>query len=97
MATYIELYDLATDPDLLKKISMAVAIKAEIMSHDPALTQQQKDWVRDSLTSPMSFAKKLMFPLLAQNKSQDVATIQGASEAIIQTLVDNAVDDIFGR
>ena len=92
MATYNELFTLANDPTLIKKVTIAIAILAEsIRLEEPPITARRM-WAVRALNNPDGEARKIMWLLMAQNKDATVAQIEGAPDATIQTAVANAID-----
>ncbi|GAG15232.1 unnamed protein product, partial [marine sediment metagenome] len=45
-----------------------------------------------AFSNPNAIREKMLMTLLAANKDSSAATIQGATDAALQTLVDGAVD-----
>lgn len=95
MASYIELYDLASNSDLRNKVSVAVCVKAKdlIALASPSATQMQ--WASKALAAPVAEATKLLPYVLAANSTLTVAQITGAADSAIQTGVSNAVDKLI--
>lgn len=95
MATYAELDDLTTDVTLMKRVRAAVAIAAEaIRVEDPGTANhaERMAFAKRALLNVDGTARSLMWLLLAMNKDFTVAQIQGASDAALQTAVNNAVE-----
>jgi hypothetical protein len=91
MATYQELRALVGDSDLIEKIEIALAIKADtIRALGAGASANAKQWVTD--LNAESEAKDIIWMVLAANKGAAVGAITGASDATIQTAVDAAVD-----
>lgn len=90
MATYDELRQLFDSSDLLNKIEVAIVIAANgLLSGSP--TAASKAWVVKVFSSPRSEAKKALMSVLAANSAATSAQILGASDAAIQTKVDEVV------
>jgi len=95
MATYAELRQLFTDGDLRNKVDVAVIIAAEaIRTEDPGTTNHANRllWAKAAFASPRGKSEEMLMALLAANKDASVATIQGVTDAALQTKVDAAVD-----
>ena len=95
MATYLELHQLNSDSDLQDKVRVASVIAADTIRSDgapPANQAARLAWAANVLRNPVSEAERMLWAVLAANKSSSVAEIQGASDANIQTAVDSAVD-----
>lgn len=100
MATYTELYALATDSVLLEKISVAVAVTVETVRNESASTayhDRRIRWASGAIRDPEGMARALIWALLAQYKDQDVATIQAATDTQIQTAVESMLPVLVDR
>lgn len=91
MATYQELFDIRNDTTLHDKVTIASVIKAQTLL-DGTPTQDEVDWAMVTLDDPNSRANQIMYYVLAANNAATVAQILAATDAAIQTNVDNAVD-----
>ena len=95
MATYLELFTLRGNPELIQKITVALTVSADAISkelvsvdgHDRRVT-----WAREVLSNLEQEADKALRMLLAANKGISVAGITGASDSAIQANVDAIVD-----
>lgn len=94
MASYTELFELRSNAPLLNKITAAVAVKADAIRADGAATAEQKAWALRAFTNPEGEAQKIIWAVLAANKTFTVEQITGATDVAIQTAVD-AVIPIF--
>lgn len=95
MATYAELYTLSSDPTLIAKVTTAIAVAAETIRTEEVTVPNHTarvQWALRALFNPDGEARKIMWVLMAQNKTQSVATISAASDTAIQTAVDSAID-----
>jgi len=95
MATYTELFGLRNDSDLRNRIIVACIIAAEgIMAEDAATTghTQRMAWARQVFANPGNEADRMLMAVLAANNTLSTETIQGASDADIQTAVNNHVN-----
>ena len=95
MATYAELYDLNSNSALKNKITVATIIAAEtVRGKDPGTTNHANRlvWAAAVFASPASEGERMFWAVIAANSGQSVANITGASDAAIQTNVNNAVD-----
>jgi hypothetical protein len=97
MATYEELFNLGTNTDLRNKVVSAVLIKADAISALSTPTQLQIDWAKEAFGSPIATGEVIYRAVIAANKGATVANITGASDAAIQTNVDDAVDNIYTK
>ena len=94
MATYMEIHTLASNSDLIAKVTSAIAIAAENIRTEDVGTpnhDQRIAWAKRALLNPDGEARKLMWILLAQNASLTQAQILGADDAGIQSAVNNAI------
>lgn len=91
MATYAELRLASEDPTLNMKVQVAVIISAEairgeantVTDHGPRMA-----WAARAFLDPIAEAKRMIWAVLAANKSQTLANILAASDSTIQTNVD---------
>ncbi len=99
MATYLELYDLQNDNELLHTIAVAVAVAAEAVRTEDAATANHAArlvWAREAFANPVSVGRQALWAVLAVNKDNTVAHILGATDAQVQTAVDDVVDLMAG-
>lgn len=99
MATYQELHTLKNDSDLQEKVLVAVVIAADTIRTDqspPANQTQRLIWAQSAMESPKSVALAMLWAVLAANKGISVGNIKTASDAAIQSNVDEAVDLFAG-
>ncbi len=95
MATYIELFNLRNNSILKNRVSVAIIVAAENIRSDgspPANQAVRLIWAKASFANPNQEADRMLWALLAANKSSTVSNITDASDAVIQTAVDAAVD-----
>lgn len=93
MATYQELRGLFSDSDLNEKVEVAVIIAANnLIGGTP--TTAQKAWAATAFSSPKSEASKALMAVLAENSGATVAQIQSATDASVQTNVNNVVSTL---
>ena len=99
MATYVELHairnSVAVAP-LMQKISIAVAIKANLIAKLPTPTPAQKAWALAALANPESQQQIVLNYILADNNTATSVAITGAADATVQTAVNAAVDTLLG-
>ncbi len=96
MATYQELFDLRRNQVLLDKVTVAVVVAAETVYAEAVGTSNHANriiWAREAMTNPSGMAKVFMGPVIVANKAATVAQIVGAADTLIQTNVDDVVDD----
>lgn len=95
MATYEELFSLRNKSELKNKVVAAVIISAEeIMAELDTVPNHTNRllWAKDVFASPDTEANRMFMAVLAANKDAEIAQILGASDAAIQTNVDDHVD-----
>ena len=97
MATYEELFNLATERDILVVVATACVVKAEGLITAASPTAAEVTWANNTLSDPMGRAKTLVNYVLAVNKGSDAAVIRAASDATFQTNVDAAADKMIAR
>ena len=95
MATYSELFDLASDSPLRNRVSVAVAKKAQSLLDSGSPTAAQVSWASDAIANPVSKANMLLNYVLAANSNATPAQITGASDAAIPSNVDAAGDALI--
>lgn len=95
MATYLELYALQSNDGLRNKLAVACIVAAEAIRTEAENTANHANrlvWAKAAFADPVGEAKRMMWAILAQNKTLTVAQITGASDEAIQTAVGNAVN-----
>lgn len=95
MASYSDLYNLITDSSLRNKIRVAVVVAAEAIRNEDVGTANHANrlvWAASVFQDPKGESDRMFWAVIAANKDASVATIQGASDAAIQTQVNAAVD-----
>lgn len=95
MATYTDLYNLFSDAELRNKITVAVIVATETVRNEAPATANHANrllWAKEALTNPSAMGSNMYLAVLAQNKSSTVAQIQNATDAVIQTNVENVID-----
>jgi len=99
MATYQELHSLNNNSDLQEKVEVAVVVAADTIRTDgspPTNQAQRLVWAADAMANPKDVAKSMLWAVLAANKDATIANITGATDAAIQTNIDDAVDLFAG-
>src|SRR5690349_5644345 len=95
MATYTELFDLRANSALKNKIAVACVVAAEAIRVEAGATTNHANrlvWAKAVFAAPDREAERMLMAVLAQNKDATVVQITGATDATIQTAVNNAVD-----
>lgn len=95
MATYAELLEASGNTTLNQKMRVAVIIAADtirteadtVPNHDNRLI-----WAKAVYADPVREAQRMLWSVLAQNKTATLSAITGASDAVVQTNVDNSVN-----
>ena len=99
MATYAELHNLVATGDitaLRHKIRVATAIKANTISKNGAATAEAKAWAVSALRSPQEFEGTILNFIIAEYNAAAISAISGATDAQVQTAVNQAVDTLLG-
>jgi hypothetical protein len=99
MATYQELFDYISTPeyqDLVNRIAVAVAVKAEDIATSASPTAEEIAWAVSALTAPRSKADAIINFVIAANSGLTIAQINSANDAAVQANVNTAVDKLFG-
>lgn len=95
MATYDELLSAAGNTALLNKMRVAVIIAAEKVRVEADTVPQHAarlKWAKAVYADPLAEARRVMWSVLAQNASAPLASITGATDAIVQAAVDACVN-----
>lgn len=95
MATYEELFGIRNDSALKNKVQAAVVIAAEtVMNEDGGTTNHANRmiWAKAVFANPTAETNRMFWAVLAANSGAAVGTITGASDAAIQTNVDDHID-----
>lgn len=93
MATYTELRQLFSNPDLREKVEVAVIIAAnDLISGTP--TAAQTAWAAQCFASPANEASKALMAVLASNAALTTAQILAATDEQLQMRVDAAVQTL---
>lgn len=95
MATYAELLQANANDTLVNKVRVAVVVAATTIMAEAdtvPLHSQRLLWAKAVFTDPAEAGKKMMWPVLAQNRALTLAQINGATDADVQTAVDVAVN-----
>ena len=94
MATYAELYDLRNDSALRNRVTTACIIAAETVMNEDGATPNHASrllWAKGVFANPSGEASRMFMAILAANSGADVSAIQGATDAAIQTNVDDHI------
>lgn len=95
MATYQELTNAENDSALQDKVRVAMTIAAiAIQSEDPGTTNHANRlvWAREVLKDPRAYVLPMLRAVLAINEDATLSTILNATDAAVQTNVDDSVD-----
>ncbi len=94
MATYIELFNLRSNPLIRNKIQVALAIKSNAILQEATPSPERLAFAEAALRNPESKLDEAMWFLFAANKDVDEAVIIASTDTTIQTHVDSYVDDV---
>ena len=100
MATYLELFELRANQDMIGKIIVACIVAAEQIKTggdtgalwDSANHANRLKWARAVFADPNTESTRMYYALLAANKAATIATILAASDDAIQAQVNSHVD-----
>lgn len=96
MATYEELYSLSTtDSALRNRVTAACIMAAETVMLEDGGTLNHANrllWAKRAFANPKGEANLMFMAILAANAAATVAVIQAATDAAIQTNVDDHID-----
>ena len=95
MATYAELFALTQNGALRDRVSVACMIAAEKIRVEAVTIPNnaaRRVWARRVLENPDTAALSALRAALVQNATSSVASLTAASDAVLQTAIDAAVD-----
>ncbi len=95
MATYTELFGLYSNSDLRNRVSVACIVAAEtIRAEDPGIVNHANRllWAKQVFEQPGAAAEAMLMAVLAANKALTASQIVNATDAAIQTAVNNEVN-----
>lgn len=95
MATYAELLTASENPTLRNKVRVAVVIAAETVRTEAGSVTNHANrlvWAKGVFVDPNGTTDRMLWAILAQNKAATFVQIIGASDALVQSGVDAAVD-----
>lgn len=96
MATYDELNAfMSADAGFKTRVRVACIVAAHTIAGEAAGTTNHTNrlkWAASVMANPDAESTRMMWFVLAANKSSTIGQIQGATDAQIQTAVNNAVD-----
>lgn len=102
MATYAELVGIIQDTTAPSKLFRDRVKMATIVAADKIQTEarrvnspQRLLWARAVLSNPDAYASQMVTAVLAQYRTQTIEEIHAATDAVLQTGVDNQVDGIL--
>lgn len=99
MATYLELEGLrngAGIDDLVKKVAVAICIKANVIAKSGTSTAEQKAWAKAALAAPGNYQWPVLNYIIAEYNAATLAAITGATDVQVQDAVNAAVDTLLG-
>ena len=95
MATYTEIAVLYSESALKNQVSVAIASAAQaIVSEADTVPNhaERYDWAARAMSNPGAEAQRFLIGILVANKSASVAQIESATDAAVQSNVDDLVD-----
>ncbi len=95
MATYEELYGLRNDSALKNRVTTACIMAAETVMNELVTVDNHANrllWAIAVFANPSGEANRMFMAILAANGAADVSLIQAATDAAIQTNVDDHID-----
>jgi len=95
VATYLELYALRNNQQLLEKVSVAIVKACQTIRGEAASVTNHANrlkWAKEALADPAGMAQRMIWVLLAANSALTTTQIQNATDAGIQNEVDATVD-----
>lgn len=95
MATYAELLTAYSHPGLRNQVRVAVVIAAEAVRTEAGATSNHANrliWAKGVYANPDAESVRMMWAVLAQNAAATYIAITTATDASVQTAVNNAID-----
>ncbi len=95
MATYTDLQNALRNSLLTDRVEIAIAVAAVAISTELGSVTNHANrliWAQEALGNLGGMAARFLPAVLAKNKNASIATITAASDAAIQTQVDELVD-----
>lgn len=95
MATYAELLTASESPTLNQKIRVASFIAASTVAAEAGGTTNHTNrllWAKQVYQDPSREAGRMIWAVLAANQAQTLANILAATDAQVQTAVNNSID-----
>ena len=92
MATYTAIRNLFDDSALLNRVAVAVIIAANGILGEVSANAKRKAWAGKAFAGAENEAKRILLAVLAANSAATVAAIKQATDADLQTNVDNAIE-----
>ena len=95
MATYTELAQLFSVSTLKPQVTAAIAIAAQNIANESPSTPNHTErftWAASASSNPSGEASRFLIGVLAANNTATVEQIQNATDAQVQTNVDNLID-----
>lgn len=95
MATYAELLTASENPTLRNKVRVAVVVAAETVRTEAGAVTNHANrllWAKAVFVDPNGTTDRMLWAILAQNRTATFAQIVGASDTLVQSGVDAAVD-----
>lgn len=93
--TYDEMQTAFADVPLKGRVKVALIVAAEkVRLEDPRTTPRSEKrlaWAKLAFSEPDSQVPAVLWAVLAQNRALTLSAVTGATDAAIQTAVDNAV------
>lgn len=85
MALYLELHNLGNDPDLRNRVQIAVLVEANTIIRAAAPTDAEVAWAKNVIANPGTWALRVLWLALAQNKDLTLPQIAAVTDAQLQT------------
>ena len=95
MATYNDIFNLHNHSELINRVTVACIVAAEGIMAELGTVDNHASrliWASSVFQNPQAEAKRMYWAVLAANNDAEVAVILAATDAAIQTNVDEHVD-----
>lgn len=95
MASYDELLTAAGNTALINKVRVATVVAGTTIMTEADTVDNHANrllWAKQVFQDPAAAGAKMMWPVLAQNRSFPITSITGADDSTVQTAVNAAVN-----
>ena len=99
MASYAEIFELGSNSALRNKMTVACLVAAQAVLVELGTIPNHANrllWAKNVFSDPQGMGQKMLMAALAKNAALTVVQITGASDAVLLTAVQGAIDLFAG-